>query len=906
MPSSTFDGQNAWSYEEAVGLPLPGPALVIDTRQFENQVDFDPMALLVYLWCEMDDIAGEMRQHKVESWGNVHTFLGFRKLNMEDADDYALHDPRFWEPGKGAEHYTGSQLALQLGNLINELRNQRIVHARPGDPNQATVRVIFLVDLADQESEALPSQTHVAGQADEKKQMSSFGLAVQCAALLKAWFAHEQGLHTDDEEAGMRETADQPGGHSPMLETVAICLNTRTRRHYHLLTDIAAVYALDMLILVQPYRQDYGYLDLQAQVNHTELILSALLLHWPEAMRPGIEDEPAPHQASSAYSTLPRPVYILGAAAIEHASRWGERWWSYGLETALLEQLLDSEQVEKQDMLLQGHVREWWTNWSKEVQWTLDRLKGHLTQLAGLRTLEQFCQPSLFQAHSYSDLQQQLGAFIAWLKPFYREPLPGSLSELLASMPLLVELSKQLEKPPETPPGIWKTYQEQLHMPERTAQVCLMALFIQARGSIPRALRHLQLLETRAEHLRADIDKCDLQIMLDEWNHWYGQASERVAALELNRPRSRRREKKLALKEGEAFFKSAQALHQKQYALIYRAVEAHYELALLEQADVTRPYSKRLKELQQLLEHTQRRARYLRDVAGLRLSLGSQKPLASPWQQGNQAILLNRQDQLNQKELLKYFEQALDEMKKDNEPFALRYLAQATLRFLGPEEYTGKANGYQPGSEYLQNGQQDLQHLQVLQMLLVGAFLAARAGARLAKMEPLLANYRQAIQQIQPEPGLLSQTIQDMEEVVRFVSLQKKIYGHDLPSALSWKVPDELPLAALLAGQPRDQALEATLRPTNLLHYLETSNNEATGIVQKLDRQSALAGFPDVVRGDETCYLYLPPGWESDAFEQAVGEQLRSTVQIIRTPDIEKMIYLRVHRVYHLTFKDCI
>jgi hypothetical protein len=897
MPASTFDGQNAWAYEAIGALPLPGPALVIDTRQFENQLDFDPMALLVYLWNEMYDISREMRQQNVESWSNVHTFLGFRKLNRAETDEYLVYDPRSWEPGQLAERYTGPQLASQLGLLVNELRNQRLACARPDDPNQGMVRVIFLVDLADQEPEMAFSQTSFNGRSAGQGLQTSFGLALTCAGLLKAWFAHEQGFAHDESET-RDPLQPRPASHT-MLQTVAICLNTQTSKHAHLLRDVATVYTLDMLILVQSYRQDYGYLDLQAQVSHAELLLSALLLHWPQAMLPDIEDGPDAHQAPPAYRPFPRPVYILGSAAIEHASRWGKRWWSYGLETALLEKLLDSTEVEKQGML-HRQVQDWWTNWRTQVQWVLGRLTEHPTPLAALRTLRQMCPPRLSRARSLSDLREQIETFIAGLRPFYREPVPGSLRELLASAPWLVELDQQLQQPPDIPPALWSTYLEHLRAPQREAQVCLLELFLHARGSIPRALRHLQLLEEHIAGLRNDISRCDLQALLDEWNRWYIQTSERLTTLERHRPRSKRQEKHLALKEGASVYQGAQALQQKHDAIISGAVEAYYELALLERADMTRPYLKRLKEVQNLLQHIQKRSRYLRDVASLRLSLGTSKPLVAPWQSTHPAILPNRQDQMNQKELLKYFAQALDELAKENEPFALTFLAQGVLRFLGPQEpMAATTHGRQPEGARSHNDRPALQHLQVLEILLVSAFLATRAGANLATMEPLLANYRRALVRLQPAADQLSQTIQDMEELVRFVSIQKKMYGNDVSSTLAWKVPDELPLAALIAGQPRDGESEALLRSTNLLRYLETSSNEAASIVQKLDQQSTPAGFPDTLRGDEMCYLYLPAGWEVDAFAQALHVQLRSTLQIVRTPNIEKMIYLRVHRIYH-------
>lgn len=907
MPSSTFNGQNTWSYEDVAGLSLPAPALVIDVRQFEDQLDFDPMALLVYLSTEVYHIAGEMRQHSMESWGNLHNFLGFRKVNMRDIGTYSIYDPASWQPGKGPEDCPADQLAPLLGELINRLRNQRIEQMRGNDPDQATVRVIFLVDLADQEPEESLTSAQVVGPVSEREGVPSFELAVKCAGLLKAWFAKEQGrISQTDNEMDDWEPRWQRANSHAMVETVAVCLNTRMRKHYHLLTGIDAVRALDMLILVQPYRQDNGHLDIQAQVSHAELILSALLFHWPEAMQSRIEDAPHPRLASLAYSVLPRPIYILGVAAIEHAARWGERWWDYGLETALLDQLLAGEPVEKQERLLHDRVRDWWMNWRGQVQWTLARLKGHLSQLAGLSILERPWEPFSPRIDSFAALKEQVVTFSAWLKPFYSEHGQGSLPELLANAPFLVELGKQISKPSSVEPGEWNRYLEYLSMPEREVRVCLLELFTQARGSIPRALRHLWLLEQRTERLRHDISKCDLSACLDDWQHWWTQASTRLEALERNRPRSGRREKKLVRQERDLLCKSALAIQQKHYVTIYNALEAHYELTLLEQAEFIEPYKKRLKELQLFLEKTQKRSRYLRDVAGLRLALGSQKPLIAPaWPQRSPATLRNRRDQLNQKVLLSHFEHELDALSKEEEPLAFKFLAQASLRFLGPEERV--SNGLhdpRPGADRSLNEQQALEHLRVLEILLVGGFLATRAGAQLTRMEPLLTNYRLALQRLQPEPGLLTRTLQEMEETIRSVSLHRKLYSNEMLTNVAWRVPDELPLAALMAGQPRSSELWAVLENTNLLRFLDNASGKATEIVLNLDRQSLLAGFPDGVSGDETCYLYLPPGWESESFENALDQRVRSATQVVRTPNLEKIIYLRIHRVRQFSGDD--
>lgn len=902
MPSSAFEYPNAggsppWSYEEAAQVPLPGPALVIDVRQFEERTAFEPMALVVYLWTEVQDLASTMRQHDIAGWGSLQQFLNFRKVNAGEASEYILTDPQTWEPGQEPVYCEAEQLAPNLGALVNAVRNQRMRLARAGDPSQTTVRVIFVVDLDDQqpEQEALPM--YMIGRANQGQRVASFDLAVTCANKLKEWSSKEQGVYSDATSTlEGTEQGWQRASYGPMLETVALCLNTRPQYH-RCLTEANAVRALDTFILVYPYRSDYGHLDTQAQVSHAELLLSALLLHWPEAMQANIEDQPLPLVSGDVAHPLPRPMYILGATAIEHATRWGERWWDYGLETALVEQLLAHESIASQDLLLQSAVEQWWSTWCNQVQWALARLTGHLSQLDGLRHLGQLSHPDPFQASSLAELKQRIEKFFEQIKFLYSAQGRGSLSEVLANAPLLVSLSQHIHKPSEVSASAWQRYVEALRLPERQAYVCLPALFTQARGSIPRALRQLQLLEARSERLHLDINRCDLSALLYEWESWFSRAYQRLETLAQGPRRFGWWERQLMQKEQDGLLKSVQHLQHKQYAIIYNALCAHYQLALLEQAEMPKPYEKRLQALQLFLERTRKRARFLRDVAAWRLALGSAEPLVDAYtQQARPATLFNRQDHLNQRALLRYFEQAWDALAQGEEAFSTQFLAQATLRLLGPEERT--SNGHLPQPNHVLGEHQTQEQFHVLELLLVSSFLACRAGAPVAKIEPLLLNYRQAWLRLQPEPSLLTQAIHEMEESVRSVSLHKKMYGSELMPTLAQQMSDELPLAALLANQPREPVINATLAPTNLLRFLKDDQRKATEIVRQLDSQATLTGPSDTVSGQETCYLYLPAGLEGESFEQGLEQQLQSTIHIVRTPNIEKMMYLRIHRIY--------
>lgn len=901
MPSSAFEslhggGSHLWSDEEVAHVPLPGPTLVIDVRPCEDLFAFEPMALLVYLWTEIHDLASEMRQHGIEGWSGLQHFLGFRKVNA-GVDEYLLTDPRTWEPGQEPVVCAAAQLAPLLGALVNDLRNQRKKLARADDPSQATVRVIFVVDLDDVPPEQETSYARVIGRVHPDQSITSFDLAVTCANALKEWLHEEQGLLSDDEGA----LTEQDWPHvtaGPMVETVAVCLNMRTRQHYRRLTEDNAVRALDMLILVQPYRSgDNSHLDTHAQISHVELMLSALLLHWPVAMQARVEDQLFKPGTTR---VPPRPVYMLGATAIEHATRWGERWWDYGLETALLEQWLAHEPVERQAVWLQSEVDRWWHTWRRHVQRTLAKLRGHVWQLDGLNKLGGLSQPDLFQARSLADLKQCVETFFAYIQHLYNEQGGGSLHDVLMSAPLLVELGKRIRKPPEMAPGVWQREIEDMRLPEREAIVYLQALFVQAQGSIPRALRQLQLLEVHSERLRLEISQYNISASWHEWEDWLFQARQRLDALMQGSRRFAWREKRLVQKERDVLLKSVQELQQRQYAAIWNVVCAHYQLALLEQADLPKPYETRLQALQHFLERVHERSRFLRDAAGERLALGSAQPLASAALSARPATVLNRQDHLNQAALLWHFKRAWEALHQEEASSSTKFLAQATLRFLGAEERSN--NGHVPQPSYSIDEQQAQEHFHFLELLLVSAFLATKGGASIASFTPLLSNYHQERLRLQPDPNLLIQTIREMEETVHIVSFHQKIHGDGLPT-LVWQVPDELPLAALIAGQPREPAVAALFAPASLLRFLEREQERATELLRTLDKQSELTGSPDVVSGEETCYLYLPVGCAGESFEHALDQQLQSTVHIVRTPNVERMIYLRIHRIHRFPGK---
>jgi hypothetical protein len=61
-----------------------------------------------------------------------------------------------------------------------------------------------------------------------------------------------------------------------------------------------------------------------------------------------------------------------------------------------------------------------------------------------------------------------------------------------------------------------------------------------------------------------------------------------------------------------------------------------------------------------------------------------------------------------------------------------------------------------------------------------------------------------------------------------------------------------------------------------------------------------LDGYPDASTGEDHIYLLLPAGEVSDAFLKALDAAQVGYPQPVRFPDDEKLIYLRIHRLYQV------
>ncbi len=201
-----YEGSGFWAekyYQALTELHLPGPSVVIDVRQGS---DHDP-PLIWNLEAEIDDLTAEMQLNRIPRWRHLNECIDLLKLTPFRADQPVKNVTDFVLTLSNDQHktLTGPEaLVEELGRYhLDRVRNNRIGAAREKNkegledqsiaahPEQATVRVFFIVD------------------ADDKDSLVS---ATTYAKWLKQW-NHEY------EEDGR-------SGRDRRINTLAICLNT--------------------------------------------------------------------------------------------------------------------------------------------------------------------------------------------------------------------------------------------------------------------------------------------------------------------------------------------------------------------------------------------------------------------------------------------------------------------------------------------------------------------------------------------------------------------------------------------------------------------------------------------------------------------------------------------------------
>lgn len=870
--NSFSSGGERW-HPVPILAPLPGPAVVIDVRRNND------LQLLQYLKTEIEDLAREMRLNQVDQWRFLAQCIDFLQIDILAPDPIPNASTNFvirniegqaWAmPGK-------QDLAHFLGkNFFNAVRNSRIKAANDDSmqtitisPEQSTVRVFFLTDLDEEES---------------------LKRATIYAHWLKAWCNDDSG--------------PARAGRNEHIEVVIIGMNAVPHRHYSLLTDSDTLFAVDTVILLQTYRDDDGYIDEEAQIYQTELLLYTLLLHWPEGLSRVIDDSLA--DALDGKQTLPKPTYIVGISAYEYSARWGTRWLDYGLAAKILELLRDGEEVQREGKQLQFEVESWWKGWWERIQTIISSLSTTLPYLEGLDLAQRFTQPSHVQYKSPDALLQSMAEFGQRVTRLYNSPGGATLQLALDSASLIPSQLEQGHKQAVRNEIDQSPVSEIYHLLselQTQAQLFLLPLFHKARGVVPRAINQLAALNIYAAELRQlTQNPPDVQQFRSEFEREAQQGQKRLERL-LEELRWRPWTRGTLLRERESIQRELGAILNKHFVSIRAAIAAHLALTLLQRAGLYdmsgQPglYQKRLERFDKELKAAQERALYQQTLAKERLKYS----LSEAAQTSNWRNLNNRKDLLQWNMITDSFLRSCDELESDSSQ--LNLLAEMLLRRLGTQKVglNGQNSGNDPYSiKYPQQGK-DEEYFQVISTALVSILLTVKIGnAEVNEIFPLLDHYSKIKHLYLLEPSVLDSDVLDVRDIVKEVMLEQVIYGNSTASlATKRDLSTEFILSAWVASQHKTNSrLAKALDSRSIITYVEEESDNSSRMFKELGKQNRLDGYPDKRVGDDHYYLLLPTGEAQDIFLKEFDFTQAAQIHAVAFPDMEKLIYLHVHRL---------
>jgi len=938
--------ENGWAHDHSF-QSLPDPALVIDVRERSSE-DAQP---LWYLAREIADLEQEMRLHAVTNWRLLTDCIHFLKVDSLPQQPYPVHRARnvpalkdskdtlasqarrllaasFFEvetPDGHIQHHLDKEGLLRyiVGEQLNSLRNGRITANndsvdKQGDindltpsPEQATVRVLFLIDLQEEES---------------------LLRAALYAQWLKDWCQQESG-------------AKRPG-REEIVETDVICMNAIPHQHYDIFAAVESGRSFDTAILIQTYRDDYGYIDELAQIHQAEIILYTLLLHWPECMKQGVEDsygtfisrqhekklmtnsgtqeenqQALPElEVEEELRALPWSTYIIGIAALENSTRWGARWLDYGLAAKIIETLRGSQNVTQRskNIDIETRVNRRFQEWLRGVQHALATLPTSLLpgweaigQLQQLMAIPDLHRSTLeYQAQSLQDFRQKVAQF-------YTGAGRATLQMAIDSAPLLMNQLQQAilyeEEAYHSP--LYAAY-AQLTDLQNKAQLFLLEMFEDAQDALPRALDQLSLLSSRIDTLQ-QIERHPPDL------------DERLRAFETQADRAQRRfEQHLRSRRWPRMgTKSSLKMREKMHEELYKTIQAHlnevYEtistkvaLALLHTAGLYDPhgkpclYQQRLTQLDDNLKAAYERAKREREMADQRriFNKGESKTHSfQPVDKPTLPRLHTRQEMMKWDIIEAAFIRSYKELINKH---ALDPLAVTLLRRLGTEQHTGdeqRKNGrtYRavPTSGEYDPERAEQEHLQGISAILVAALLSAHIeGVGLLDILPLLDTYEQIRQRFPQPPTILDSDVLNMRDVIQEALLNQIMHGNNGNNPLKMRaLPAEVVLAEWVSSQhDADPELASALDSRNMITYLEDHQKSAVDLINELGRRNKLIGFPDKKDGEDHFYLLAPADKAMNAFYDALDDSQSVEPGLLRFSDIEKLIHLHIHRIRQL------
>ncbi|MEO8972484.1 MAG: hypothetical protein ABI406_12885 [Ktedonobacteraceae bacterium] len=495
-------------FHELLTLPLPGAAVVIDVRD-ERYCDDHDTPLIEYLAIELEDLAAEMKLNQVPRWRHLadcieflrieetpHKTEKFEFLSPEDTQMHAVRDDHVdfkltTRVGKQIPIQGREDLAKTIGrDYIDRVRNQFInaikdtgadeqqLNMPHVDPEQPTVRVFFLTDMEDK---------------------GSLVRASEYAQWLKVWMDQQHGIRTFSR--------------AHRISTVAICMNAPANGQEELLQELGGPLwsawprsalmpytALDMVILVQTYRDDGAYIGGETQIYQVELILYTLILHWPELFTKTdweTRDDPDGKQL------LPWPTYTIGISALEYSARWVARWLDYGLTNKALELMRDAGKVDREALVLRSSVRHWLNEWWQAVQAAVPTvLYGVVPGIDGLDRLQSLARSSPFRSGSLRRAQGEFQHFSGEVRQLYASSGSVTLQRTLDNAPFMLDFVKQRTSNPDYKSVEMQQTSAQLTELDIRVQRFVDVCFQGAWGAIPRARNQIAALRESTDEIR--------------------------------------------------------------------------------------------------------------------------------------------------------------------------------------------------------------------------------------------------------------------------------------------------------------------------------------------------------------------------------------------------------------------
>lgn len=309
------------------------------------------------------------------------------------------------------------------------------------------------------------------------------------------------------------------------------------------------------------------------------------------------------------------------------------------------------------------------------------------------------------------------------------------------------------------------------------------------------------------------------------------------------------------------------------------------------------PYLQRLQTLEEQIKQAQKRAIEQQTLVDTRLKLLLGQQSVLPYEEIAWPPAGNRTDLLHWQQVEDAFLQSCQEMTS-NSP-ALKQLAELLLRRMGTENIESIFL-----STLLAQPQPDEQtgeeRFQVLYSVLVAVFLSLDiTPPAIKEVLPLLKQY--AIQKEQyllptASPGIdATHMLQGIRETMLKHALQT---SQRMPFTLKQPILPEQVLVGWVSDQhSADTQLAQILHTNDLTLYLASQRTSIPQALDMLRRQSALLGHPDEIAGDDSMYLLLAPGEQSNAFLFSHESRDIAPVHAALFPDTEKLVYLHLHRI---------